>query len=74
MKSIIINDGETKLVLLTDEINNNQIFNLVGFIQKNLHQSSNKLTGEGLIKQLKTQLDINFISTNLVAEININKP
>ena len=71
-KSIIVNTIEQKHVFIVDNIDDSQIFQLVGHIQKILHQS-NQLPDEELIEFAKKQLEIDLLPTKLVVEININK-
>lgn len=73
-KSIIINAIERKQLFIVNNIDDGQIFQLVGLIEKTLHQSNlNHLTDEELITLAKEQLGIDLEPTRLIAEININK-
>ena len=74
-KAIIINSLEKKQVFFTDGIEDSQIFEFVSYIEKTLHQSNlNQLTDEELITFAKEKLKVYLEPTELVAEININKP
>ncbi len=73
-KSILIKQGDRIYLFIIDEINDRQIFHLVGCIEKTLHQSFSKhMTDEELRTLAKKELGIDLEPTKLIAEININK-
>lgn len=72
---ILVNEGEHKRIYIMDQIGEEQIFQLVGYIQKTLHQSEvNELIDEELIVFAENDLGVKLNLVKLVAEINISKP
>lgn len=73
--SILVNEGDCKRIYIVDKIGEEQIFRLVGHIQKTLHQPESKdLFDEELIAFAKENLRVDLNPVKLVAEINISKP
>lgn len=73
--SILINEGNRKIIYIVDPIDEQQIFQFVGHIQKTLHQSeANELFDEELIAFAREKLGVILKPVLLVAEINISKP
>lgn len=72
---ILINKGNYKRVYSTDKIRDEQIFQLVGHIQKTLHQSeTNELIDEELIAFAENNLGVELNLVKIVAEINVSRP
>lgn len=73
--SILINEDSHKRIYTVDQIGEEQLFRLVGHIQKTLHQSeTNEPIDEELIAFAKENLRVDLNPVKLVAEINISKP
>ncbi len=74
-KSILINYGTQKHLLITNNMSNHDLFQLVGFIKSNLcHPKNYNLDDKDIIMFAKSELNLTIEKTNLIAEININKP
>ena len=72
---VLINKDNNKRVYSTDKIRDEQIFQLVGHIQKTLHQSeTNELIDEELIAFAENDLGVKFNLVKIVAEINVSRP
>lgn len=70
---ILINEGNNKRIYIVDQIKDQQIFDLVSYIQKTLHQPR-ALIDEELIEFAENDLGAKLNLVKLVAEINISKP
>lgn len=72
---VLINKDNHKRVYSTDKIRDEQIFQLVGHIQKTLHQSeTNELIDEELIAFAENNLGVELNLVKIVAEINVSRP
>ena len=72
---VLINKDNNKRVYSTDKIRDEQIFQLVGHIQKTLHQSeTNELIDEELIAFAENNLGVELNLVKIVAEINVSRP
>lgn len=73
--SILINEDSHKRIYTVDQIGEEQLFRLVGHIQKTLHQSeTNEPIDEELIAFAENDLGVKLDLVKIVAEINISKP
>lgn len=70
---ILINEGDDRRIYTLDQIKDQQIFEIVSYIQKTLHQPK-ALVDEELIAFAEESLGVDLNLIKIVAEINISKP
>ena len=72
---ILINEGHSRRIYTVKQIKDRQIFEIVSYLQKTLHQPKAKaLIDEELIAFAKENLGMDLNPVKIVAEINISKP
>ena len=73
--SILIHNGSTPKMYVVNQIEERQIFQLAGYIQKTLHQSTSRvLIDEELVAFAQGELGVELTPVKIIAEINISKP